>query len=291
MKKKVATKFGEIEVPKTHALCPPKGSFAASPYLQELACFVGKDLPFEQAQEHLKKLGNIELGAKQIERICHRYGEALEIQSIDIQQDKVEKPNRELHYGMIDGSMILTRADGWKEVKLGRIFKASDSLKLSEKRNSLRRSDYTIHLGDHKEFFKKFELKADKLQNLVFIGDGARWIWDRVTSSYPEATQILDYFHCKEKLSEFALHAFKDESERNAWIDTQEKLLFDDKIEIVIQNIDNHPVKSFAKTFQLKLSTYFKNNRNRMQYGTYQKKGVVNWFGSHWIGSSNHYST
>ena len=275
MKKKVATKFGQGEVPKTHPLCPAKGDFAMSAYLQELACYVGKDLPFEQAEKYLDKLANIELGAKQIERICHHYGEILENQSIDNQQDNAMLAEAELCYAMVDGSMILTRENGWKEIKVGRIFKASDSLQLSEKRACLRRSDYTVHLGSHTDFFKKFDFKTDRLKKMVCIGDGAKWIWEHFGSSYPEAVQILDYFHCKEKLAAFVDVAFPTEEEQKRWIAEQERLLFDDGIKTVIQNIENQGCKNKDRAKKESLTTYFKNNKTRMLYGTYQKQGLL----------------
>ena len=39
-----------------------------------------------------------------------------------------------------------------------------------------------------------------------------------VEEQYPDAVQILDYFHAKEKLCEFAKEAFCDEQQRNEWI-------------------------------------------------------------------------
>jgi hypothetical protein len=42
--------------------------------------------------------------------------------------------------------------------------------------------------------------------------------WDQVVTYYPDNIQILDYYHCEEKLCEFALEAMKDSDERKEWI-------------------------------------------------------------------------
>ena len=33
---------------------------------------------------------------------------------------------------------------------------------------------------------------ADHARQLTFIGDGAAWIWNLVTGTFPQATQIVD---------------------------------------------------------------------------------------------------
>jgi transposase len=40
------------------------------------------------------------------------------------------------------------------------------------------------------------------------LGDGADWIWNQVTSRFPKAIQILDWFHASEHLMPVAQAAF-----------------------------------------------------------------------------------
>jgi hypothetical protein len=35
---------------------------------------------------------------------------------------------------------------------------------------------------------------------VIFIGDGARWIWKLVSYHFPEAIQIVDFYHATERL-------------------------------------------------------------------------------------------
>ena len=69
-------------------------------------------------------------------------------------------------YVEADGSMILTREEGWSEVKVGRIFKSSDCLHADGKPGWISHSQYTAHLGSHKEFTKTLDNLIDKYGNL-----------------------------------------------------------------------------------------------------------------------------
>ena len=41
---------------------------------------------------------------------------------------------------------------------------------------------------------------ADRVQQLAVIGDGAAWIWGMATARFPEATQIVDLLHARERV-------------------------------------------------------------------------------------------
>jgi hypothetical protein len=82
-----------------------KQGFRTSAYLQDLACYVGQSLPFDEGSEMLLKLGGIMLTDKQIERISHHYGGVLEELSL-ADSPVVELKDDTLHYAMMDGSMV-----------------------------------------------------------------------------------------------------------------------------------------------------------------------------------------
>ena len=243
-----------------------------SPYLQELVVFIGQNHVFEDGSEQLKKILNIEVTAKQIERLTHGYGELAEVNP---PKQQVIQPKEGLHYGMIDGGMILTRQDDWKEMKLARIFEAKSHMSVSEKRNFIKESTYIAHLGGCSPFFNKLEKTTDCLKDMVWVCDGAKWIWNWISDHYPESTQILDWFHCSEKLHEFAKQAIKDPEHRKEWTDQQQELLMNDQVKTVIANVSLTPCKGKAKEKQRTLLTYYENNLKRMHYKTYKEDGLM----------------
>lgn len=124
-----------MSVRKTHILCPSTGSrgFRVSPYLQDLACYVGQLVPFEEGSELLSKLSHIDLNDKMIENLSHYYGQMLEEAHTTSVAAPMSMSQTAPHYVMLDGSMIYTREAGWKEIKLGRLFSAEDSVVLKQR--------------------------------------------------------------------------------------------------------------------------------------------------------------
>jgi hypothetical protein len=116
---------------------------------------------------------------------------------------------------------------------------------------------------------------ADKL---VIIGDGARWIWDRVNKIVEgvgidpkKVTTIVDFYHAVEHLQDFAeLKKGWSEKFRKQWVTKNRKLLRSGKIKKVIENI-----KAVAKGRNLKKMktelNYFIKNASKMKYAWFKR--------------------
>ena len=101
--------------------------------------FLGQQQVFSDASDLLKGFSGVDLSDKQIETLCHHYGEQLESKSEDNEPLILQK-NTQLHYAMVDGSYLMSREQSWTETKLGRIFNAEDCLAIHEKRTQIRAS-------------------------------------------------------------------------------------------------------------------------------------------------------
>lgn len=244
--------------------------------MQDIMCYSGQQKVFEEASETIQRLLLIEVNAKQIERLCHYYGERIE----DEQRQSIEsgadggKLVKDTHYVMVDGSMIFTRQEGWKEIKLGRIFAQDSSLEISKTRREIQSSRYIAHLGTHHDFSQKMEYYLDGVVEKIFIADGAKWIWNWADAVYPKAVQILDFFHAKEHVCDFAELFFSDYEQRQEWIDQQSLLLLDDKAEQVILNLKSLQIRNRKiKKSRCELIKYYQVHLHRMQYKTFKQKG------------------
>lgn len=276
------TSYGTIPIPKDHVLADYNPRFRMSSYLQELICWVGQEAVFDKGSEVLEKLSHIEICDKQIERVSTYYGSLLEAQEWEAVESGAphnweEESAQSLHYAMFDGAQFLFREQKWKEAKLGRIFEAKSHMAQSERRNWVRDSVYVAHFGDCKAFFSKFERYLDRLEKLVFIADGAPWIWDWVDTHYPDQVQILDWFHALENLGNFAVLYFKDKTERKEWIKTQESHLWEDQVERVIATLEELlPAKNKEiEQKRKRLIGYYLNNQKRMKYKTFKEQGLM----------------
>ena len=105
---------------------------------------------------------------------------------------------------------------------------------------------------------------------LVFINDGATWIREWISDTYPLAVSVLDFYHAAEYLYEFASNAFSDVVERKQWCEVQKELLLASEVETVLSNISSIKTKEEDKK---KITTYYKNNIERMKYKDYRNTG------------------
>jgi hypothetical protein len=285
------TSVGEITMRKSHPLAVAPGGFKISPYLQQQMCRAGVKMTFEEGAEELNELLGIEVNAKQLERLCHHYGE--ELDSVDWRE--IYKDSRQLRipfnrqlYVMMDGSMLLTREkkQSWKEVKLCRMFFDTDRVEgISKKRNQLLCSRYVAHLGGHEEFLDKVLDVIPSTEKPVFIADGAKWIWNWVDEYYPHSTQILDFFHCKEHLCLFAGKYFP-ENQASPWVEQSIEKLKAGQVEELLCAIEQLPTKNkLLGKERDKLLTYLKNNKKRINYGKFIEEGLL--LGSGAIESAN----
>lgn len=267
---------------KEHVLAQSTTSFGISSYAQEMMCYVGQQMVFKDASEMLSKLRGIDINSMQIERICHHYGSILEEENTQLIETQVSQtyPKEErdkLHYAMVDGAMYLTREDGWKEAKLGRIFKAEENVEISHQRNMITNSTYVAHLGNHHEFFPKMEYYMDGLKSLAIIADGARYIWKWADDLYPDATQILDFYHAKEHLCAFATNYFSDTQKREKWVERQCKIMLEDdtaKVIKVLRKLPEIKNKNIENQKQV-LIRYYTENLKRMRYSVFKKRGML----------------
>jgi hypothetical protein len=116
---------------------------------------------------------------------------------------------------------------------------------------------------------------AGRIRQLVFLGDGAAWIWNLAARHFPEATQIVDLYHAREHLHDLArLLEFMLGDHKQAWLDER------------LADLDNGDIPAIcaaARAFPLAgrkardLDTalgYFEHNAHRMHYAHFKKLGM-----------------
>jgi len=236
---------------------------------------------YELGSEIAHMLLNISTNDTAIYRITDNIGE----QSIAISDDEnfrspIQLEEGESLYIEADGSTLLTREDGWKEAKLGRIFKSGAIYNESENRNWIKSSEYVATLGSHKEFEERMSTLIDDpyrkwKDRLVFINDGARWQWKWIDAEYPEAIKILDFYHAMENIGKYVSVSIT----KNKITEYMEKLgnaLKRDGVNEVLKMLEKIPRKSKIKEEKYQtLLTYINHNKERMDYPKYLKQGLL----------------
>ncbi len=242
--------------------------------MQELMVFAGQLDCYGRSNEVIKQFLQVEVSAAQVYRVTDTYGKEL---GKTVNEEKTLPPLKqaEVFYAEADGSMILTREEKWKEVKVGRLFASSACVKgTSQEPGWIRQSQYIAHLGDHRTFIeqtdKLIESYGSLKERLVFISDGATWIRNWITDTFPQAVSILDFYHATQYLYEFADNHFDSQKQARKWSEAQKKLLLKSQVDKVMDNIEKlSPGHPAAK----KVLEYYKVNRERMDYKKYLKIG------------------
>ncbi len=235
-------------------------------YLGQMECY-------EKCPEMLEKAIGIEVGHSQVHRVADTYGKELEKTIATTRILPPLKPE-EVLYVEVDGSMIFTRDDDWKEVKVGRIFKSSDCIDPNGDQSWIRHSQYLAYLGNSQSFTNKMDSLIESYgnikQRLVFISDGATWIRNWIEDAFPDAVSILDYYHAIEHLHQFTDSYFKEKEAGKKWTQRQKELLLNSNVKQVIKNIKKlAPENEVAEN----LISYYQTNSHRMDYKKYQQIG------------------
>lgn len=232
---------------------------------------MGQEEVYEQSSELLEKYLRVSVSAKQVERLCNSYGEEI---GDHLYADRLDQNRESEVYVMPDGSMVFTREEGWKEVKLGRIFEQQSHCEGGDNRGRIIDSQYVADFDSLSGFRDKMESCIPTRSELIFLADGAKWIWNWVESLYPDATQILDFYHAKEHACEFATLQFPDQEQRNLWIEQAEDYLKEDQLDLLIEQLRHlMPPNQKARKARDKLLNYYWNNYHRMQYKTFRQNG------------------
>lgn len=235
--------------------------------------YVGQMDCYENCSDVLKKLCGVQVGSTQIYRLTDLYGKELK-EVVDAERTLTPLKGDEVLYVQADGSMLLTREQGWKEVKVGRFFKSSDCIHAGSKPGWISNSQYVAHLGSSKVFTKVMDELVESYgslgKRLLFISDGAPWIKNWIEDAFPKAVSILDYYHACEHLHHFSKSFFEDKEAEQRWTSAQKELLLKSEVAAVIKNIQAIAVTNKEAD---NLIAYYQSNIERMDYLKYKQMG------------------
>jgi hypothetical protein len=113
---------------------------------------------------------------------------------------------------------------------------------------------------------------ADFVPELVFVCDGAVWIWNLVKQYYPHAVQIVDWYHATEHLEKIAAIAFSQAEQRKTWLAEVKEALWNGQVQEVIRSCQNLAVGQPKVSPEI---AYFVNNAARMDYARFRAAGYA----------------
>jgi hypothetical protein len=199
-------------------------------------------------------------------------------------------------YGSLDGAHVRIEERGndhceqekWREMKVGcwyTVAPVPDSqqrqrhrMKKGTGQQALRAKDirYFCDLADVEQFDPLFwatacAAQADLAPEVVFVCDGAKWIWRLVETNFPNALQIVDWYHAEERLERVARDALVGETAA-VWLEETRTALWHGDTRYVISACDLLAIHSQEAS---QAATYFRNNAHRMHYDDYRSHGYM----------------
>ena len=283
--------------------------------IQEAGARLAAEVPFETAQELFTQLTGLTLSAPTTHEVVGELGRELGVLEVGptreevaqrvagVAEDKKQSPILVL---AIDGAHVPTRPAGakgpgngkkrqrarrakwqgeWKEAK-GFRFYLVDKERIVQVL-SWHQIQTDAQVGEALRRVKEAGLIPEERVRLCVIGDGAKWIWNQVKAIFPNAVQILDYYHLSERLHKVALAQFPDDPlQEREWVEATKARLFFGYVDWVLLDLEQmNPQEQESAAEVRKLLGYLRENQGRMKYRSLRRKGYP--IGSGGIESAN----
>jgi len=251
-----------------------------SPAVRNAASLMGAEVAFGRGAMLMEELTGIRISKRKHREISEATGATLGTPKIPPRDKCAGGPAVEDLYISTDGKMAPT-LEAWREVKIGAIFEARPD---SHNRPERLRTHY---IGDVMkaeafgwELYRAAEgMGVKRAKRTIVLGDGAAWIWNIAEFHFPDAVQIVDWYHATERLWTVANASFTEGSdEARDWVARCEKLLAASRVETVINELgvlrkQNARKKKVRETIDEAIG-YYRNNAERMRYRRYVRRGL-----------------
>jgi hypothetical protein len=170
-----------------------------------------------------------------------------------------------------------------REVKLGGVFTQTKEDEEGKPVRDPESTSYVATLEPAAEFGtllrdQAFERGLALAKLVVFLGDGAAWVWELARVNFPMAVFILDFFHAAEHLEWLAEALFgeKTDASKTQW-EQWAKVLKEqpDGLEMVLREARQAlPRRGQRREAALKQIAYFESNTHKMRYAEYLARGL-----------------
>lgn len=301
--RQVVTLVGPITLRRAYYVSPQGGRYPLdeqldlndqyTPAVAQLMCWAGAmDSSFEQASQTLQRFAGLNIPGRQVQRVVKRLASQATawkenrpatkrqtpVPILNIQADMTGIPMRPEELIDIKGK----QPDGsakTRQIKIGCVFTQSLDAQGQPQRDPLS-AGYVSTFGEVSDLSAMLYAEALKAgyataSKIVFLGDGAEWIWNMVEDRFRGAVQIVDFYHACEHLHSLCQTLEPEPIHANALFHTWRRRLKNNGLPNIIQNALQraaHLSRTHRKVVAEQLA-YFRKNASRMTYRTFRRKG------------------
>ena len=271
-----------------------------SPGVRKFLSEAGAALSFEEGAEFIHKLSGLKVTAKAVERVSESIGGDMLRQEDEAVREVMrggeteKEAGAEKLYVLFDGTgvPVLKREtegrrgkgdDGeakTREVKLGCVFTQTTVNSAGEPVRDPYSATYVGSIESADDFGPRLYAEAvrrgaEKSGQVICIGDGAPWIWNIAAQHFPNAVQIVDFYHAREHLETLGKKVYPDDRPaRETFSRETAGKLREGNVSEVIMKLNSLNLSGKLKEERDREVKYFEKNQNRMRYKEFRQAGL-----------------
>jgi len=272
--------------------------------MQEKMALFAAEMPYERACELFTQTTGLSPGKHFGHDNLNRIGDLTALETVIPDQEEIERRIEAAKRGSDQPPVLVVACDGahaptrpkagrntkrgkgrWREVKGFRLYLLGEGERI-------------IHIAGWHQI-KACELLAKDLEvvagriprdkvRIALLGDGADWLWNAMTTCFPEGRSVLDYYHTSEHIAKVAKLQYGDTLAALQWREATLTRLFMDKVGHVIGGLRRMDAMSTEAGEEIrKLIGYLDKHSQKFGYQECRDEGMP--IGSGGIESANKY--
>jgi hypothetical protein len=284
--------------------------------VQQAAIDLATEVSYETAASLFGRLSGIAVSSERLHTFTNQVAEGLSVLEVAPSRDAIDQRVAQVAAGRfrrpvlvlgIDGAYVPSRPEqargrrpGQARYRARRARWRHDWYEAKGFRFYLLDGDRIVHLlswhqvqsednlGKALKQVKDAGLIPEETVRLCVVGDGADWIWKHVKSLFPDACQVLDYYHCSEYLHKVAYAQYGQTVQALEWVESTLTRLYLGHVGAVLGGLRRmQPTSEEAAKAIENGWIHLRKHRSRTQYGKWRRGGYP--LGSGGIESSNRF--
>jgi len=186
----------------------------------------------------------------------------------------------------LDGVLVHIKGEGWKEVKMGAVFRVVVDKERKPKGGELQDVaqvcdiSYVAHLGGPEVLGAQVWTEAqrrgwEQTQETLVLGDGAPWIGNQAALHFGTSHQWVDWYHAKQHLVEAGQALLgENEAARQRWLNSRETQLYQGQAAWIAEELEQAASQQPGQaTVLAREAGYVRDNQDRMNYRALREAG------------------
>jgi hypothetical protein len=270
--------------------------------VQQAMADLATEVPFETAADMFGRLTGMGVSSERMHALTHQAAEDLTMLDVAPSREQIDRLVTQVAEGRfrrpvlvlgVDGAYAPSRPDSargrrpgqarcrarracwrheWREVK-GFRFYLVDGERIVHVL-SWHKVQNEHDLGEALRQVKDAGLIPEETVRLCVVCDGAEWIWKHIEALFPNACQVLDYYHCSEYLHKVAKAQYVDPVRAQEWVEATLTRLYLGKVGQVLGGLRRmQPTSDEALKAIDNCWIHLEAHRGRTTYRTFRRGG------------------